>query len=338
MSPVARVSLFVAAVCAASPALAQPAAEWTAAIQNEVRVTNGITYLTASNWEAKLDVYRPAAPGPHPTILHIHGGGWTGGSRKSVVLRALPYLQMGFAVVNVSYRLARVAPAPAAVEDCLCALKWIAQNAKEYGFDLSRLAVTGYSAGGHLALTTGMVPATAGLDRQCAGAPLPQVTAIVNWFGITDVNELLEGANRRTYAVEWLASLENREAVARRVSPLTYVRQDLPPVLTIHGDADPVVPYTHGTRLHAALQSAGVASELVTMEGAAHTYQDGFTASMIVWREPARPSRARTGTVRVRNPALRARCSNPRSCLSAQIASTPPGRSARKMLAMPTVL
>ncbi len=129
-----RALLFVlAAVCVASPVAAQSAAEWTAAIQNEVRVTTGITYITASNWEAKLDVYRPASPGPHPTILHIHGGGWTGGSRESVVLRALPFVQMGFAVVNVSYRLARVAPAPAAVEDCLCALKWVAQNAKDTG-------------------------------------------------------------------------------------------------------------------------------------------------------------------------------------------------------------
>jgi acetyl esterase/lipase len=257
-------------VAAASPAAAQSAAEWAAVLGNEVRTTTGITYLTASNWEAKLDVYRPASPGPHPTLLHIHGGGWTGGSREGVVLRALPYVQMGFAVVNVSYRLARVAPAPAAVEDCLCALKWIARNAKEYGFDLSRLAVTGYSAGGHLALTTAMIPESAGLDRQCPDAPLPRVAAVVNWYGITDVNDLLDGANRRVYAVTWLGSLENRDAVARRVSPLTYVRTDLPPVLTIHGDADPVVPYTHGTRLQAALQRAGAASELLTIPQGLH--------------------------------------------------------------------
>jgi len=262
--------LVLAVLCAASPVAAQSAADWTATVQNDIRVTTGITYLTASNWEAKLDVYRPATPGPHPTILHIHGGGWTGGSRDSVVLRTLPFVQMGFAVVNVSYRLARVAPAPAAVEDCLCALKWVAQNAKEYGFDLSRLAVTGYSAGGHLALTTGMVPESAGLDRQCPGAPLPKVAAIVNWFGITDVNDLLDGPNRKVYAVEWLGSLENREAVARRVSPLTYVRKDVPPILTIHGDADPTVPYTHGTRLHAALQGVGATSELVTIPGGRH--------------------------------------------------------------------
>lgn len=266
-----RALLFaVVTVLAASPVAAQSAAEWAAVVGNEVRTTSGITYVTASNWEAKLDVYRPATPGPHPTLLHIHGGGWTGGSREGVVLRSLPYVQMGFAVVNVTYRLARVAPAPAAVEDCLCALRWIAENAKEYGFDLSRLAVTGYSAGGHLALTTGMIPESAGLDRQCPGVPLPKVAAIVNWYGITDVNDLLDGANRRAYAVTWLGSLENREAVARRVSPLTYVRKDLPPVLTIHGDADPVVPYAHGTRLQAALLGAGATSELVTIPKGLH--------------------------------------------------------------------
>jgi acetyl esterase/lipase len=256
--------------CLATPVAAQSAADWSAIAANEFRTTAGITYLTASGWEAKLDVYRPAAPGPHPTLLHIHGGGWTSGSREGVVLRTVPFLQMGFAVVNVSYRLARVAAAPAAVEDCLCALKWIAQNAKEYDFDPTRIAVTGYSAGGHLALTTGMVPAAAGLDRQCPGIALPKVAAIVNWYGITDVGDLLDGMNQRFYAVTWLGSDERRDAIARRVSPLTYVRKDVPPVLTIHGDADPTVPYTHGSRLHAALQSAGAASELVTIPNGVH--------------------------------------------------------------------
>lgn len=258
-------------LCAAAPARAQTTvADWTAAIANEYRVTPGVTYLTASNWEAKLDVYRPAGPGPHPTVLHIHGGGWTGGTREGTVLRMLPFLEMGYAVVNVSYRLARVAPAPAAVEDCLCALRWIARNAKEYEFDLSRIVTTGYSAGGHLALTTALIPASAGLDRQCPGPDLPRVAAVVNWYGITDVVDLLDGANMRAYAVSWLGSLPDREAVARRVSPLSYVRKDLPPILTIHGDADPTVPYTHATRLHAALQGAGAASELVTIPKGVH--------------------------------------------------------------------
>jgi acetyl esterase/lipase len=259
---------------AVAPAGAQTSAStWAAAIGNDYRVAPDITYLTASNWEAKLDVYTPRSAGPHPTVLHIHGGGWVGGSRESVILRALPFLELGYAVVNMSYRLGRVAEAPAAVEDCLCALRWIVRNAKEYGFDVSRIVTTGYSAGGHLALTTAIVPASAGLDRQCPGTPGVddlKVAAVVNWYGITDVAELLDGANMRMYAVQWLGSRPDRVDVARRLSPLTYLRKDLPPILTIHGDADPTVPYTQATRLHAGLQKAGAISELVTIPQGRH--------------------------------------------------------------------
>lgn len=254
-----------------APALAQTSlSEWTAVVANDLRVVNNITYLTASNWEARLDVYVPRAAGPHPTVLQFHGGGWVGGTREGVLLRALPFLEMGFAVVNVSYRLGRVAQAPAAVEDCLCALRWVIRNAKEYNFDVSRIVTTGYSAGGHLALTTAMIPASAGLDRQCPGTEPLRVAAVVNWYGITDVVDLIDGANTRSYAVEWLGSRPDRAEVARRVSPLTYIRKDLPPILTIHGDADPTVPYAQATRLHGALQQAGATSQLHTVPKGLH--------------------------------------------------------------------
>ena len=108
-----------------------------------------------------------------------------------------------------------------------------------------------------------MIPASAGLDRQCPGPEELKVAAIVNWYGITDVADLLDGANRRTYAVQWLGSRADRVEIAKRLSPMTYIRRDLPPTLTIHGDADPTVPYAHATALHAALQKAGAATELV---------------------------------------------------------------------------
>ena len=269
----------LALVLATAPAAAQPSrpsASWAATLGNDVRVVPNVTYLTASNWEARLDVYTPASAGPHPTILHIHGGGWTGGSKESVVLRLMPYLEMGFAVVNVTYRLARVSEAPAAVEDCRCALRWVIRNAGEYGFDVNRIVAMGYSAGGHLALTTGMLPASTDLDRQCPGTEALKLAAIVNWYGVADVVDLLDGPNTRNYAVQWLGSRPDRNDVARRLSPLTYVRRDLPPILTIHGDADPTVPYTHATRLQAALAQAGATSELVTIPGGKH---GGFPAA-----------------------------------------------------------
>jgi acetyl esterase/lipase len=248
-------------------------------VANSYQVTPNITYLTANNWDAKLDIYQPRGlTTPNPTLVYFHGGGWTGGSKEASSLTFLPYFEMGWTVVNVEYRLASVSLAPAAVEDSLCALRWMYRNAAQYHFDLGKLVLTGNSAGGHLALTTGIIPASAGLERQCPGdrGPGPvsteelKVAAIVNWYGITDVVELLDGPNRKAYAVAWLGSMDNREEVAKRVSPLTYVRPGIPPVLTVHGDADPTVPYTQAVRLRQALQKAGVSTELVTVPGGRH--------------------------------------------------------------------
>ena len=263
-----------------APAQLSEAAAWSTQLRDQYRIVPNITYLTANNWEAKLDLYLPQnSAGPTPTLLYFHGGGWTGGSKESSVLTLLPYLEMGWAVVNVEYRVARVSLAPAAVEDCLCALRWVIRNAKEYNFDSNKIVVTGNSAGGHLALTTGMIPASEGYDRRCPGTEDLKVAAIINWYGITDVAELLDGPNQRTYAVAWLGSLPNRKEIAERVSPLRYVRAGLPPILTVHGDADPTVPYPQATRLRDALTRAGVRHELVTVPSGKH---GGFTREEMV--------------------------------------------------------
>ena len=122
-------------------------------IANAYTLTPNITYRTVSNWEAKLDVIQPRGlTAPNPTLIYFHGGGWTAGTKESVTLVFLPYLEMGWTVVNVEYRLTDVALAPAAVEDSRCALRWVYKNAKQYNFDLTKIVTTGTSAGGHLAL------------------------------------------------------------------------------------------------------------------------------------------------------------------------------------------
>jgi acetyl esterase/lipase len=251
---------------------------WTLNVMQSTSIIPNITYSVASNYECKLDVYaRKGQPGPLPTVVMIHGGGWVGGVKEGDMLNALPYLEMGFAVVNVEYRLARVALAPAAVEDCRLALRWVFKNAKTYGFDTDRIVVTGGSAGGHLALMTGMLDSTAGFDypkEWDQNNPSMKVAAIVNWFGITDVKEILSGPDKENYAASWIGSQPDPEKLADRVSPLTYVREGLPPILTIHGDNDQLVPYSHAVRLDKALEKAGVKHKLITIPGGRH---GGFT-------------------------------------------------------------
>jgi len=62
-----------------------------------------------------------------------------------------------------------------------------------------------------------MLQASAGLERQCPGTEELKVAAIINWYGITDVNDLLDGANMKTYAVQWLSSMQNRDEIATGV-------------------------------------------------------------------------------------------------------------------------
>jgi acetyl esterase/lipase len=266
---------------------ASEVSDWIVEAGTQYRVTPNVTYLTADGHESKLDVIGPRDTSkPLPTLIYIHGGGWVGGDKDAMLFAWLPYLEMGFAVVNVEYRLARVALAPAAVEDCRCSLRWVIANAGTYGFDPDRIVVSGHSAGGHLTLTTGMLPASAGLDRRCparnpdgavadAAEPEMRVAAMINWFGITDVADLVEGPNAKTYAVAWMGGMSDWRTVADRVSPMNYVRSDLPPILTIHGNADPIVPYDQAVRLHEALARAKVSARLHTVEGGGH---GGFTA------------------------------------------------------------
>ena len=253
-------------------------------VAGSYQLTPNVTYRTASNWDAKLDVYQPRGlKAPNTTMLFFHGGGWTNGTKEASTLSLLPYLQMGWTVVNVEYRMTNVALAPAAVEDARCALRWVYRNAAQYNFDTSRIITSGQSAGGHLALITGVLPMSAGFDNTCPGdrsggastagptnTDQLKVAAIVDWYGIADVNELLSGANQRSWAVAWLGALPNREELAKQLSPLTYVRAGIPPIISVHGDADPVVPYTQKQRLHQALAKAGVPHELVTIPNGKH--------------------------------------------------------------------
>jgi acetyl esterase/lipase len=269
-----RLLLIVLGIALVLPALAQEPSFLAEDAGNKYWIKTDAIYDVENGHENKLDVIYPHnATEAVPAVIYIHGGGWIFGDKAGAVLEVLPYLQMGWAAVNVEYRMANVSKAPAAVEDCRCALRWVVRNAKEYHIDPTRLVVTGHSAGGHLSLTTGMLTESDGLDNDCASdgkEPEPRVAAIVNWFGIADAGDLLAGKNRKNYAVEWLGSMMNKEQLARLVSPLTYVRKSNPPIITIHGDADDVVPYDHALRLHKALDQAGVPNQLVTIKGGGH--------------------------------------------------------------------
>lgn len=255
--PLLAASLSLAQVESDKPAPGYPA---------DAKVEKDVSY--DQHPETVMDIVQPANGGSlrRPGVLVIHGGGWRGGSRESVIENfVLPWLAQGFVVANVEYRLSKKAKAPAAVQDALKAAQFFRENAKRWNVDSRRIVVTGGSAGGHLALMVGMTPKSAKLG------PESKVAAVVDWYGITDVEDQLQGPNMREYAVEWVPEQENRFEVARRVSPMSYIRKDTPPILCIHGTADENVPYEHSVQLVKALRDEGGDAEMITVPNAAHS-------------------------------------------------------------------
>jgi acetyl esterase/lipase len=225
--------------------------------------------------ETVLDILQPSAPAlaNRPGIIVIHGGGWIQGDKEMMLDQyCLPLIRHGFVVANVEYRLARAAPAPAAVSDVLQAAEWFHDHAAKYKVDPNRILVTGGSAGGHLALMVGMTPASANLGAN-PGRTI-KIAGVIDFFGIADVADQLAGPNARDYAAQWIPERQpDRLELARQMSPATYVRKGLPPILALHGDADPVVPYQQSVNLTKAIRSAGGDAELITVPGGRH----GFT-------------------------------------------------------------
>jgi len=106
-------AVFVLASLAGSSAQLSDAAKAKALLEHDYEVIPDITYFIANRTELRLDIYQPReAKGPTPVVMFIHGGGWVEGSKERDVLGVLPYLQMGFSVVNVEYRLGHVSLAP----------------------------------------------------------------------------------------------------------------------------------------------------------------------------------------------------------------------------------
>jgi acetyl esterase/lipase len=249
--------------------------DWAAAASDHYLVYPDRQYGFATGVPLKLDVWQAQTKEAVPTVIYYHGGGWFFGDRTGALPYLMPWMARGWNVVNVEYRMSGTAPAPAAVEDARCALRWVYRNAQQYHLDTDRIIVTGHSAGGHLALMAGMLRYSDGLDNECPGDPAIgdkplKVAAVVDWYGPADLNDMIAGPNRKTYAVAWFGSEMDRDAQARRVSPVNYVRPGLPPIFIVHGNQDPVVPYTESVHLHEELDRDHVPNRFYTVQGGGH--------------------------------------------------------------------
>ena len=230
-----------------------------------------VTYVKVKEWEGKLDLYLPPlTKSPSGIVINIHGGGWKNGVKESQTGFS-SFFKAGFAVANISYRLTGQATAPAAIEDVRCAMIYLIKNAKALHIDVNKIVMMGGSAGGHLALMAGLLGNDKRFDNNCPCSENIYAAAIIDKYGITDVWDWAYGIHKTSKsATQWLGDKSKDESFAKSVSPINYVSKSSPPVLIIHGDADPTVPYEQSVLLYKKLMETGVKSEFITVKGGLH--------------------------------------------------------------------
>lgn len=250
-----------------------------------------LAYVRNGHARQTLDLFLPDNPSgsPLPLLIWIHGGAFRLGSKADKV--PLDYLDAGYAVASLNYRLSQHALFPAQIQDCKAAVRWLRAHAGEYHLDPARFAAWGESAGGHLVSMLGTtgdhVPAFEVGDYLEHSS---RVQAVVDYFGPTDflqmdAHRLPDGMVHNT------ADSPESELVGGPIqahpgrvaaaNPVTYVTADAPPFLIIHGDQDPLVPYHQSTLLAAALERAGVPHTFYTVKSGGHgRFRDGVVPEL----------------------------------------------------------
>lgn len=240
-----------------------------------------LAYVTDGHERQKLDLYLPPQGKNLPLIIWIHGGAFRMGSKEGNEFDPLPlgYLAEGYAVASINYRLSQHAIFPAQIEDCKAAVRYLRAHANQYNLDLTRFVAWGPSAGGHLAAMLGTTGHVTEFDVGENLDVSSQVQLVVDYYGPTDFLQMdsqrlpdgmLHSPADSPESQLVGGPIQAHPEKAARANPITYVTEDVPPFLIVHGSQDPLVPYGQSVLLVEALQAVGADVTFYTVEGGGH--------------------------------------------------------------------
>ncbi len=257
-----------------------------ASAAEDYTVVRDVEYTRPGGVSVKLDAHVPPGKGPFPTVILVHGGGWSGGSKTAAFVQPLfePLTLGGFTWFTIDYRLAPDYPYTAQVEDVEASVRFVKAHAAEYKADPARIALMGESAGGHLVNFVG--------TKNDVG-----VAAVVCLYGPIDMvvwsKELVgKPLTKKIQGVFQIQELDDAGmAKIRASSPAVYINRKTPPFLIIHGTKDEMVPYSQATLAMELFKKAGVPAELITVEDGVHGVMNwekdpkftGYKAPMLAW-------------------------------------------------------
>lgn len=217
-----------------------------------------LSYVPAA-WPKNLkgDLYLPeTGAGKAPVVLLIHGDARMGtDGRWHLAGIAQKLARRGYAVFNITYRMAPEWEYPAPLDDARMATAWLHDHADEYGIDPERIGVWGYSAGGYVGLLTSMTAEPGEFQAAVAGA---SPTNLMYYSGGQLIQNFLGGRFEDIPEKYWEAS------------PVNYVTADSPPVFFYHGEDDLLVNPDHLWEMSGKLDESGVPNEVYWIRKKGH--------------------------------------------------------------------
>ena len=244
-----------------------------------------IPYGTANGRLLSLDILQPERD-PRavlPVVLWLHGGGWSSGNKRNALnIHMLDFLaRSGFVLASAEYRLSGEAPFPAQIHDVKAALRWLRARPEVLGIDPERVAIAGFSAGGHLAALAATTVGVPELEGE-SGSPgySTRVQAAIAMAAPTDFtqNPAASDPTLNPNSVGGVTPeqrllggrIEERPELARLANPGEFIGPETPPILLIHGSADEIVPVSQADYLYHVLEGRGIEVAFIRVEGGNH--------------------------------------------------------------------
>jgi acetyl esterase/lipase len=261
-----------------APVKPQPKPPVVTPVPAGVKALKDLEYGKIGDRKLLLNLFLPEkAEGKLPVIVWVHGGGWRNGSKEDCFALGEGFVQKGFAVASVGYRLSDEAIFPAQIEDCKAAVRWLRANADKYNLDPDHFGAWGSSAGGHLVALLGTTGDIKDFDKGDNLQFSSAVQAVCDYYGPVDFQTFVTTPGYEKHAGPESAEtkliggtvMENQEK-AKKVSATTYVSKGDAPFLIIHGDKDPTVPIAQSVMFNDMLKKAGVQADYHCIEGAKH--------------------------------------------------------------------
>jgi len=257
-----------------------------------------LVYKTVDGKQLNMVIFYPEPDKmstKNPWMMHVHGGGWAGGSKYNILKKAFlgtlkSLLDKGVVCVTIEYRRASRTlggtTAYDAVVDAKDAVKYLLKNAKKYKLDKKKYGVWGGSAGGHLSLLTALGKNSDFKGDSKLSGDCPKFKCVVSYFPATSLlnPELVPGSlfeKQDSYYRILGDSLKNKPELAKLLSPSEHLKRKSPPILLLHGDKDTVLPIINSTYMVEVAKEKNADVELLTIKGAAHSFHGENTSPSI---------------------------------------------------------